>query len=1071
MMQDNDSQLEEDVAPHGRSVKRQKRGPTLRPGSIRTVRVVQFMTYSECTLEPGSNLNVIFGPNGSGKSSFVCAIALGLGASPKLLGRAEHIDEYIMRTKYWGTTEISIVTETGDDVVIFRKLIKEKPSEWKLNGKQVLCKPVGVRTIEKKVKELGIQLDNLCQFLPQDRVCEFAKLNPAQLLVETEKAVGDPELLAQHHQLVELGAKLRALDQNVRKHTDRLDRLQQQNRDVEKDVTRLQERQAIEEQINLMKLKLPWLAYHAAKQQLDESKNKEKEAKAVRTQRRAELTQFDQPIKAKKEERQRCKVAAENARRQIEQTDQSKTSLMVKLFELENKVATLDQQLEHSRQDRADRAQKLIGFENEVQRLQSDLDKEPEITAPPPDLERLDAEASALEKQMVDVQSNKQVAEEELVLPRRQLEHLQSKLAEYSSTKAQKMRYLAQLPKMANLPVVYAEVQRRQQEFKEPVYGPLLLEVNVPVQEHAKYLEMHCARSVWTSFVTTNREDAELLREVVQNAGCLALCTNYAADPNAPLQHPSGDASQYTNYGITHTLDEVFEAPLVVKHVICDLSAVNCSYVGTRETESMQDELFQRTPIQDLYMPDGHIRKTVSRYANSSSLASNQIRSARLIIIADQDATERDTMLNTANRLELEVQQMTAYITQLAAQERELESKAAALRSQHGSIHKTYMESKRNRQRIANTLKQKLERYNRFKAERPSHRSEEEILGEIDRVNKKRLKQVLQLQGVLASLPADMMAEAAATLAFYEVDEQVAGLEQDKKAISDALQQAERIVEQCASIVAGDKARCQTLHKKAVEEAPLTDELKEVFTTFATNSEQLLADIQAKELERDGIHCLNPHVLEQYHRRKEEIAEMEQQLAESQNLREHGLADVNAVKDKWLPEVRTLAERINASFSRFFSEAARGCEGQVSLVEHEDFSKLEMQIRVKYRATESLQILSAQRQSGGERSVATMLYLLSMQDLTSCPFRVVDEINQGMDPTNERTIFRQLVQITSRPDTPQCFLLTPKLLPDLEYSDRVTALSIWNGPYIKDTTANFEPEHLLTGLPSIAARG
>ena len=30
-----------------------------------------------------------------------------------------------------------------------------------------------------------------------------------------------------------------------------------------------------------------------------------------------------------------------------------------------------------------------------------------------------------------------------------------------------------------------------------------------------------------------------------------------------------------------------------------------------------------------------------------------------------------------------------------------------------------------------------------------------------------------------------------------------------------------------------------------------------------------------------------------------------------------------------------------------------------------------------------------------ERSVSTILYLVSLQDLTHCPFRVVDEINQG----------------------------------------------------------------------------
>ena len=50
------------------------------------------------------------------------------------------------------------------------------------------------------------------QFLPQDRVCEFAKMTPTQLLEETEKAVGDPELSRQHHFLIEKTEELRKLE-------------------------------------------------------------------------------------------------------------------------------------------------------------------------------------------------------------------------------------------------------------------------------------------------------------------------------------------------------------------------------------------------------------------------------------------------------------------------------------------------------------------------------------------------------------------------------------------------------------------------------------------------------------------------------------------------------------------------------------------------------------------------------------------------------------------------------------------------------------------------------------------
>lgn len=71
------------------------------------------------------------------------------------------------------------------------------------------------------------------------------------------------------------------------------------------------------------------------------------------------------------------------------------------------------------------------------------------------------------------------------------------------------------------------------------------------------------------------------------------------------------------------------------------------------------------------------------------------------------------------------------------------------------------------------------------------------------------------------------------------------------------------------------------------------------------------------------------------------------------------------------------------------------------------------------------------------------------------PFRVVDEINQGMDAINERKAFEQLVESAIHEDTPQCFLLTPKLLPNLTYSPNVTVLQIMNGPFVDEVANKF----------------
>lgn len=89
--------------------------------------------------------------------------------------------------------------------------------------------------------------------------------------------------------------------------------------------------------------------------------------------------------------------------------------------------------------------------------------------------------------------------------------------------------------------------------------------------------------------------------------------------------------------------------------------------------------------------------------------------------------------------------------------------------------------------------------------------------------------------------------------------------------------------------------------------------------------------------------------------------------------------------------VSSIAEKFTDSFKII------GSVGTVELFEPEDgdFAKFEARILVRFRDGELLSQLTANRQSGGERSVSTMFYLICLQDMTRCPFRMVDEINQA----------------------------------------------------------------------------
>lgn len=151
--------------------------------------------------------------------------------------------------------------------------------------------------------------------------------------------------------------------------------------------------------------------------------------------------------------------------------------------------------------------------------------------------------------------------------------------------------------------------------------------------------------------------------------------------------------------------------------------------------------------------------------------------------------------------------------------------------------------------------------------------------------------------------------------------------------------------------------------------------------------------------------------------------------------KETALMELNSeIKDLfngWMEPLQQLLAKINKKFSEYFE--SMGCAGEVAICHEsgvEEYSEYGLCIRVTYRAGEPLQELNRYVQSGGERTVATAIYMLSMQDLTVAPFRCVDEINQGMDPQNERRIFEILVNATTsgaHKDTSQYFLITPKV--------------------------------------------
>lgn len=287
-------------------------------------------------------------------------------------------------------------------------------------------------------------------------------------------------------------------------------------------------------------------------------------------------------------------------------------------------------------------------------------------------------------------------------------------------------------------------------------------------------------------------------------------------------------------------------------------------------------------------------------------------------------------------------------------------------------------------------------------------------------------------------------------------------------------------------------------------------DLEEFLKTLADyTSERLEADIDSEKARLELTQGGSSNVIKEFEERERQINKLRSKLSDFESqLGEFNYA-INEVRSKWEPKLDALVKRISDAFSDSFARI--GCAGQVALEKageeltpidaangerpattttgtagDSDFDQWSIQIHVKFRENESLSLLDSHRQSGGERAVSTIFYLMALQSLSASPFRVVDEINQGMDPRNERMVHERLVDIacahtttttsttTSNDDESvggggggQYFLITPKLLSGLVYKPGMRVLCIVSGEHMPPDYNQLNFGHVVERLRAV----
>jgi chromosome segregation ATPase len=136
---------------------------------------------------------------------------------------------------------------------------------------------------------------------------------------------------------------------------------------------------------------------------------------------------------------------------------------------------------------------------------------------------------------------------------------------------------------------------------------------------------------------------------------------------------------------------------------------------------------------------------------------------------------------------------------------------------------------------------------------------------------------------------------------------------------------------------------------------------------------------------------------------------------------EKALEEVKTRMESWRSVIQSLLDHVNLQYQSIVSHVQ--ATGEVRLLNTNDIETAGLEVLVGFKGSKPVP-LNAHTQSGGERSTATMSFLLALQQHVRSPFRAVDEYDIHMDPRNREMIAHLLIEAVRGLDV-QYLAITP----------------------------------------------
>ncbi|KAI4176908.1 MAG: hypothetical protein LQ343_000765 [Gyalolechia ehrenbergii] len=987
------------------------------PGSIVRVKLANFVTYTAVEFLPGPSLNMVIGPNGTGKSTLVCAICLGLGWGPQHLGRAKDISEFVKHGEQEATIEVELAADPSRhrrNPVIRCSIKRENnKSSFSIDGK-----PSNKKAVIELCKSFTIQIDNLCQFLPQDKVVEFAAMTPVELLRSTQRAVAPQEMLDMHEELKEHRQKQKSLQAKVQVDQDALENLESRQRAQAEDVQRMREREVIKQQVRFLEKSRPFPLYKEARNEYTVAKSRRKQASDELASLKSEVEPSLRAVNAKQAYQQQVDVATKTRRRVVQDAEKTADSIDRKLQSLHDRKGELEAEAEAEKNGGKESRKEVARLEQNIVRLKKQIEDQP------PDLdisgynERIREKQRAIDDASQKITDLKRKQEDIGYHGKEKNTRVQQARHDLASLESQVGQQESKL-KAASIDTFRAWewVKQHQDEFEKQVFGPPIVECSITDLRYVDQIETLFQRSQLLTITCQTKNDFKKLSSILHDRLHLSEVNTQHMEGTLENFPPPVDREQLGRFGLTGWALDYISGPEPVMAMLCATVRVHSTGVGDRDTNPQQFELLQNGPIENWVTKRSSYKITRRREYGPGASSTNvrDVRKAQVWTNQPVDIrAKRDLQENIEGwqselaEMKKELGDAQAEIEQLRTTIRENQEEARSLQTEKAAKQKAMAEIRalptklaQQEERLASAQQSIAEIRQRLQA----------IASKQDELTHQRAQAAIDYASAVEILQTHHATLYESEIMLIEANSDLQTLVERNTSGKDLLAAKEAEVERFTR----ETQCCQEAAKKVLKNlqdvmANADEELDAFIRELPSEqtSEELESEIESEKARLELMHEGNDRgLIRDFEGREQRIKKLREGLEELWAELAEAEERVTGVRERWEPELDRLVGMISRSFGENMKEI--GCAGEVGVAKEEDFENWSIKILVKFRESEPLTPLDSHRQSGGERAVSTIFYLMSLQSLTRSPFRVVDEINQGMDPRNERLVHRRMV--------------------------------------------------------------